>query len=124
MLKAILLVGIGGAAGSVLRYLTSVISAKYVQTEFPIATFAVNIIGCLLIGVLIGMIGKQQFSNPEFKLLLVTGFCGGFTTFSAFAYDNVTLFQQGNTLIAFLYIASSVILSLAAVFVGMYLVKG
>jgi len=122
MLKAIILVGIGGATGSVVRYLTSVVSTKYLQTSFPFATFAVNVVGCLLIGLLIGLMDKQQLSNPDYKYLLVTGFCGGFTTFSAFALENINLFQQGNSLVAFLYIASSVIVSLAAVFVGMYLV--
>lgn len=123
MFKALLFVGLGGGIGSCFRYLTSVVTHKYIQSAFPWATFLVNVIGCLLIGVLIGIFTKQQVENSELKLLFVTGFCGGFTTFSTFALENIKLFQSGNTLLALLYIALSVILGIFAVWSGMLLMK-
>ncbi len=123
MLKTLLIVGLGGGIGSCFRYLTSVVTHKYILSAFPWATFLVNVIGCLLIGVLIGIFTKQQVENSELKLLFVTGFCGGFTTFSAFALENIKLFQSGNTFIALLYIALSVILGVLAVWTGMMITK-
>lgn len=123
MTKAIILVGLGGGLGSIFRYLTSVVVTKYVQTTFPLGTFAVNIIGCLIVGILLGLFERQQLTNPDLKFLLITGFCGGYTTFSAFASENINLFQSGNSLTAFVYIASSVLISLFAVFIGITLTK-
>lgn len=121
MIRAIILVGIGGGIGSILRYLTSVFANKYFQTSFPLGTFAVNIIGCLIVGILIGLFERQQLTNPDLKFLFITGFCGGYTTFSAFASENINLFQSGNSLTAFLYIAASVFVSLFAVWLGLML---
>lgn len=123
MFKALLIAGIGGGIGSSFRYLTSVLTQKYIQSLFPWATFLVNVIGCLLIGVLIGFFTKQQVENTELKLLFITGFCGGFTTFSAFALENIKLFQSGNSFIALLYIALSVFLGIFAVWTGMMITK-
>lgn len=123
MLKQLLLVGIGGATGSILRYLSSVVTAKYFTHAFPLATFAVNIIGCLLIGLLIGNMEHRQLANPELRLLLITGFCGGYTTFSAFASENLTLLQAGNYITGFAYIAASVLVGLLAVWFGLLLSK-
>ncbi len=123
MLKSIIIVFLGGGIGSAFRYLTSVFTEKYVQQSFPWATFVVNIMGCLIIGVLVGFFTKQQVENADLKLLFVTGFCGGFTTFSAFALENIKLFQSGNTFLALLYIALSVILGILAVWSGMLLMK-
>ena len=85
MIKQILLVGLGGGLGSVFRFLTSLLTAKYYSNAFPIATFTANILGCFLIGLLIGILGQSIQTNQNLKLLLITGFCGGYTTFSAFA---------------------------------------
>lgn len=123
MLKTLLIVGLGGGIGSCFRYLTSVWTQKLVQSAFPWATFIVNVLGCLIIGILVGFFAKQQIENSDLKLLFVTGFCGGFTTFSAFALENIKLFQTGNTFIALLYITLSVILGIFAVWSGMLLVK-
>lgn len=123
MLKTLLLVGLGGGIGSAFRYLTSVWTQKLTQNPFPWATFVVNVLGCLMIGLLIGLFTKQQIENTEVKLLFVTGFCGGFTTFSTFALENIKLFQSGNTALAVLYIALSVILGIFAVWGGMMMVK-
>ncbi len=123
MLRTIILVGIGGAFGSILRYLIGVLASRFFPMEFPLGTFVVNTLGCLLIGIFIGIIDRQHVINQDFKLLLVTGFCGGFTTFSAFASENVNLLQQGHLLSAFTYIAASIILGLFSVWFGLILVK-
>ena len=123
MFKTLFIVGLGGGIGSAFRYLTSVLSDKYIQNSFPWATFLVNVIGCLIIGILIGILAKQEAENTTVKWLFVTGFCGGFTTFSTFALENIKLFQSGNTFIALLYIALSVILGIFAVWSGMLLMK-
>ena len=123
MVRAIILVGIGGGIGSIFRYLTNVFVAKYFQTIFPLATLLANILGCLLIGILLGFFERQQLSSPDLKFLFITGFCGGYTTFSAFASENINLFQSNNSLIAFLYIAVSVLVGLLAVWLGLMLAK-
>lgn len=122
-MRAVLFVAIGGAAGSVLRYLTSVVVHKYVQSSFPWATFAVNAIGCLLIGLLMGFFIRHNVQDSNFKWLLVTGFCGGFTTFSAFAHENVALFQTQQYGTALLYTGASVILGMLAVWAGLLLTR-
>lgn len=123
MLKSIIIVFLGGGIGSAFRYLASVFTQKYIQQSFPWATFFVNILGCLIVGILAGLIIKQQLTNPDLRLLFITGFCGGFTTFSAFALENIKLFQSGNSLLALLYIALSVLLGILAVWSGMMIVK-
>ena len=123
MLKTLLLVGIGGGIGSVMRYLTAYVVGKFYDNPFPLATFSVNILGCLLIGILIGVFGKQLSPNDDLKYLFITGFCGGYTTFSTFSAENIQLIQSGNYVIPALYIASSVLFGILAVFLGMFLVK-
>ncbi|GHT18464.1 putative fluoride ion transporter CrcB [Bacteroidia bacterium] len=118
MLKNILFVGIGGAAGSILRYLVSFFVNKWHTGTFPFATFAVNIVGCFVIGLLFAFIEKNTVFASEIRMLLIAGFCGGFTTFSAFAAENLTLFQNGNYAILAIYILLSVIVGIAAVFLG------
>lgn len=123
MTKALVLVGLGGGIGSMLRYLTSLVVTKCFQTTFPLTTFVANFVGCLIIGVLLGVFERQQLSSPDLKLLFITGFCGGYTTFSAFAAENISLFQSGNSFTALLYISGSVLLGLFAVWIGLFLVK-
>ncbi|MFA5574576.1 MAG: fluoride efflux transporter CrcB [Brumimicrobium sp.] len=123
MLKQILLVGLGGGLGSVLRYLTSIITEKYNTNLFPLATFTANILGCLLIGLLIGVIGQNVQENQNLKLLLITGFCGGYTTFSAFSSENFSLLQNHNYWIAIIYIGASVIVGVFAVWLGFVIAK-
>lgn len=123
MTRAIILVGLGGGLGSIFRYLTSVIMTKYFQSIFPLATFTANILGCLIIGILLGLFDRQQLTNPDLKFLFITGFCGGYTTFSAFTSENINLFQSGNSLTAFFYITTSILVSLFAVWLGLTLTK-
>lgn len=119
MIKQILLVGAGGAVGSVLRYLTSELTNRYNALSFPLATFAVNIIGCLLIGIFINLIP----ANQNLRLLLIAGFCGGFTTFSTFARETFDLMDGNQMPLAFAYILLSCILGVCAVWLGMYITK-
>ena len=114
MLRNILLVAIGGAIGSVCRYLLSGINVA----SWPWGTFAVNILGSLFIGLLVGLVSKGIVS-PEIKLLLVIGFCGGFTTFSTFANESFSMMKAGDALQMALYLGASVVIGILAVWLGM-----
>jgi fluoride exporter len=115
----ILLVGAGGCLGSVARYVTVVSIDKRLNGVFPYGTLAVNVLGSFLLGFVMAMLVRKTGSHlQEWKLFLGTGFCGGFTTFSAFAAENVGLFQQKFPATAILYIAGSVLLGLLAVWLG------
>jgi CrcB protein len=123
MFKTILFIGIGGAIGSVLRYLTSVMVSKYWANHFPLATFITNILGCFILGLLIGLLEKNNLANSNLKWFLVTGFCGGYTTFSTFGFENYSLFQSNNSILAFIYIAMSVLVGIFAVWLGLFVSK-
>ncbi|MEX2591233.1 MAG: fluoride efflux transporter CrcB [Anditalea sp.] len=123
MIKTIILVGLGGGLGSIFRYLTAVFVNKHFSFIYPLATFMVNFIGCFLIGLLLGLFERQYWTTPDLKFLLVVGFCGGYTTFSTFAFENLSLFQSNHTLVAFAYIALSVLTGLFATWLGLYVVK-
>lgn len=121
--KDILLVGLGGGAGSVVRFLCQRgVSAVYPHA-FPFGTLLVNVAGCLLIGILIGLFEKGQLVKPEWRLLLATGFCGGFTTFSAFAAENIQLLKDGRLLYFSIYTVASVVLGILATFTGIAVFK-
>jgi len=122
MIKQLILVGVGGGIGSIFRFLISR-TIPFVQGSFPWATFIINITGCFIIGLLIGLLFKHPASAENMRLLLVVGFCGGFTTFSTFSLENVFMYQSGNYLALALYITLSVILGFAAVFLGLALSK-
>ncbi len=123
MLRSLLFVGIGGAAGSMLRYGVSHVMTKYVPGAFPFGTFAVNIIGCFIIGILFGMVSRNQWLQDGGMLLLASGFCGGFTTFSTFAIDNVSLMQKGQSTVAIIYTGISIVCGLLLCRLGMWLVE-
>lgn len=123
MIKNLILVAIGGASGSVLRYLIHWIVSKRSVSFFPYQTFIVNIVGCLLIGLLVGYLSRTQGENETLKLLLITGFCGGFTTFSAFGLENVNMIQNQNYQLAIIYTSLSLILGILAVSLGIFISK-
>lgn len=123
MIKEILLVGLGGGIGSILRYFSAVYSNKICHAVFPAGTFFVNIFGCFMIGLLIGFIEHRQMLDENYRLLFVTGFCGGFTTFSAFSAESLRLFESGHILLGILYVAASVLIGIAVVWLGIWLLK-
>ena len=116
-----LIVGIGGFAGSVCRYLLTLIPTDSFH-GFPIKTLCINIIGSLLIGMIAAAAIKTKPLNPHLVLLFKVGLCGGFTTFSSFALETEELLQQGQTGSALLYACLSMLLSIAAVSIGESLV--
>lgn len=121
-MKQLLLVFLGGGVGSVLRF----IFGKYLnssETGIPYGTFAANIIGSLLIGVILGLAAKNSTLTNNQILFLATGFCGGFTTFSTFAYENHVFLKSGDFVSFALYTIGSFVIGFLAVFLGMYLVK-
>jgi CrcB protein len=118
MIKNIFLVLLGGGIGSVSRYLLSYLLTKNNTTQFPWATFIANALGCLLIGLLFGYIQKNNLQNETLKLLLITGFCGGFTTFSTFSLENIQFIQNQNYNLALLYTISSIFIGFLGVLIG------
>lgn len=121
MLRSFLLVGAGGAIGSMARYGVAFAISK-VASETHIATFLINIVGSLIIGLLFGMASKQQLlAGGSAWLFLASGFCGGFTTFSTFALENITLVQKGQSFTALTYTAASIVLGLLLCRVGIWL---
>lgn len=118
-MKPVLLVGIGGFLGSIARYtLGGWVLHMTAQERFPLSTFAVNVLGCLAVGVLAGLAEKHDMFAPEARLLLFTGLLGGFTTFSAFGLETVFLFRRGEEGLAAGYVCASVLLGIAAVWLG------
>lgn len=121
--KSLLLIGLGGGLGSILRFLVAHACQKYFTSLFPWGTLLVNLTGCLLIGLFLGFSMKSQAFENNFRFLLIIGFCGGYTTFSAFALENLELFNQGKYALVLLYILSSVLIGILCVAVGVYLSK-
>ena len=114
MVKNLLLVGFGGAVGSVLRYSMP----RFINTaSIPYGTLLVNLAGCFLIGLLWGLLNKNSISQSS-GLLLMSGFCGGFTTFSAFTYEGVQMMQDNRWIMLAVYISASVFGGLVATFTG------
>ncbi len=121
-MKQLLLVFVGGGFGSVLRYAIG----KYLnspQDGIPYGTFAANILGSLLIGIILGLAAKNDTLTSNQTLLLATGFCGGFTTFSTFAYENHVFLKAGDFTSFALYTIASFVIGFLAVFFGLFLVK-
>ncbi|OEJ98886.1 protein CrcB [Flavivirga aquatica] len=121
-MKSLLFVFFGGGFGSVLRFLIG----KYLnnaQNGIPYGTFAANILGSLFIGIILGLAAKNDTLSQNQTLLLATGFCGGFTTFSTFAYENHIFLKSGDFTSFAIYTIASFIIGFLAVFFGMYLVK-
>ena len=123
MTRSILFVALGGALGSVARFLLSRFLQGSIITAFPVGTMVVNILGCLLIGIFYGLADRNGMLDANMKLFLTVGFCGGFTTFSTFMNESLQLFRSDNILYGALYAGGSVFLGLVAVFMGLQIVK-
>ena len=122
MMKQLALVFLGGGTGSMLRFAIG----KWLnsaESGIPYGTFAANIIGSLLIGIVLGLAAKNESLSTHQTLLLASGFCGGFTTFSTFAYEAHVFLKDGNFVHFSLYTIASFVLGFLAVFLGMHLVK-
>ena len=121
-MKHAILVFIGGGFGSVLRF----VIGKYLnstETGIPYGTFLANILGSLLIGIILGLAAKNSTLSQSQTILLATGFCGGFTTFSTFAYENHVFLKSGDFTSFAVYTVASFVVGFLAVFLGMYLTK-
>ena len=123
MLKTLLLVGLGGGVGSIIRYMAGLYVHRYFPSTFPWGTLAVNVLGCFLIGLFMGLSDRSTSLDPNWRLLLVVGFCGGFTTFSALSMESIDLLQNNQAMTAFLYIGLSVVVGLSATLTGFLLMR-
>ncbi|GGH05099.1 putative fluoride ion transporter CrcB [Parapedobacter pyrenivorans] len=120
MIKQLILVGIGGGLGSMLRFLVSVSTSRFVHGTFPLSTLLVNLSGCFLIGVLVGIFSQPPHVGNNMRFLLITGFCGGYTTFSTFAHENLLLIENQQIPLAIGYTLLSVVLGIALVWAGIW----
>ena len=118
MIKQLLLVGAGGFAGSIARFLVSRIDFKVYFFSIPLGTLTVNVVGSLLIGFLVGISDKSTILTADLRLLLMVGLCGGFTTFSTFSGENLSLMQSGQYLSVLIYTGLSILLGFLAVYLG------
>lgn len=119
----ILLVALGGGLGASARYLTELAALRIAGSNFPWGTLAVNIIGSFLMGLLIAGLARRSGTSMELRSFLATGFLGGFTTFSAFSLDFALMWERGDQWHGAFYLGSSVLLSIAALFSGLALVR-
>ena len=123
MIQSVLYVALGGALGSAARFVVSRLVQEHVSTPFPLPTMAVNIVGCLLIGLVYGFAARHEGLGDGMKLFLTVGFCGGFTTFSTFCNENLSLMRGGHALATLLYTSGSVVLGFIAVAVGYWIAE-
>jgi fluoride exporter len=123
MLKLLLIIGTGSFMGGIARFLTSRYIQNTIISAFPFGTFIVNILGCFLIGLFYGLSERGNFINPEWRMFLTVGFCGGFTTFSTFANENIALLRDGNIFYFALYASLSVFFGIMATYLGSLITK-
>lgn len=123
MLRTILIVGAGGFIGSVMRYLVQVFVEKGISSTFPWGTFVANIAGSFIIGIVFGLVNKGNFLSAEWRMFLAVGICGGFTTFSSFAYNNLSMLKEQAYGQFIWNVGGSLFFGLLAVYLGMILVR-
>ena len=118
-----LLVFVGGGLGATLRYLINVTCARTLGTGFPWGTFIINITGSTVMGLIAGYLALKGEASQPWRLFLMTGILGGYTTFSAYSLDAALLYERGELASAALYVVGSVVLSIAGLFAGLALVR-
>ncbi len=118
MLRTLLLIGLGGFLGSISRFLIALGMNRVFQSVLPIGTLFVNILGCLLIGIIYSLAEQKNMLSPELRVFLSVGFCGGFTTYSSFAFEKFNLIKTGDFFLLAVYLGASVFLGLIAVYTG------
>jgi CrcB protein len=118
-----LLVFVGGGIGSTLRHIVNVVCPRFLGTNFPYHTFIINISGSTIMGLIAGYLAFKGEASQSWRLFLMTGILGGYTTFSAFSLDAALLYERGEIGLAALYVAGSVVLSIAGLFAGLALVR-
>lgn len=123
MLKSLLIVGSGSFVGGAMRYWLSTIMKNVCGQGFPWGTLGVNLLGCFLFGIIYAIFSKNSSTDNAWYLLLTTGVCGGFTTFSAFAHESVQMLQNNNIGWGACYVATSIIAGFALIALGYWLVK-
>jgi len=123
MLKTILLVGTGGFIGSVMRYLVQVYVEKGLMSTFPLGTLIANVAGSFIIGVVFALAEKGSLLNAEWRIFLAVGVCGGFTTFSSFAYNNFTMIKENALGQLFWNVGGSLFLGILAVYLGVIFIQ-
>lgn len=124
MLQNFLMVGVGGGLGAMSRYGSGLALTRMLGAGFPFGTLFVNVIGSLLMGMFMGFIVERSIVSELPRLLLATGFLGGFTTFSAFSLDAVSLFERGEIGLSVVYVLASMLISIAALMVGLMIARG
>ena len=123
MLRTLLIVGTGGFIGSVMRYLVQVFVEKGLATTFPWGTFVANIAGSFIIGIVFAFAEKGNLMSAEWRMFLAVGICGGFTTFSSFAYNNLTMIHEQSFIQLLWNIGGSLFFGILAVYLGIILVR-
>jgi len=123
MLKTILFIGTGGFIGSVARYLTQLLVERFLHSTFPWGTFAANIAGCFIIGLVYALSEKGGILSPEWRVFFTVGFCGGFTTFSSFAYNNLNMLSENSFFYFFGNIFLSLFFGISAVYLGIIAIR-
>jgi CrcB protein len=122
-MKLVFIVGLGGGIGSILRYLMQIFVSRQLPVLFPWGTFLVNCSGCFLIGLLYALSTRYSWLTAEWRIFLITGLCGGYTTFSSFSYESISLFKEGAYTYFLLYTVLSVLLGLLATVAGVAIFK-
>ena len=123
MLKPVIFVAIGSAAGGVCRFLMQQYVQRRIFSSFPYGTLCVNILGCFIIGIIYGLTARGNVLSDNGRIFLATGICGGFTTYSSFMGENYTMLQSGEVLHTFLYTALSLFIGFGATALGVICVK-